>query len=123
MFAAGVVKAVYVFEEGDLDLAAGLPVPSLEQFRLERLEEAFDGGIVVAVALSAHRNLEVVVAQKLLIVMRTILRSAIRVVDTAWRRSAQGDCHVQGPECQILFYAVTDGPADHTPQKQIKDNS
>ena len=77
----------------------------------------------MAIALAALRNLEPVLAQKLLIVMRTILRSTIGVVDTAWRRPAQGGCHVQGPECQILFYADTDGPADHTPRKQIKNNS
>ncbi len=42
MFAAGVVEAVDVFEEGDFDLTAGLPVATPDQFGLERLEEAFD---------------------------------------------------------------------------------
>ena len=51
MFAAEVVEAIYVFEEGDLNLAPGLPVQSPGQFRLERLEEAFDGGIAVTVVL------------------------------------------------------------------------
>jgi hypothetical protein len=50
VFAARVVEAVDVFEEGDLDLTASLPVATPYQFGLERLEEAFDGGIVVTVA-------------------------------------------------------------------------
>ena len=47
MFPARVVEAVDVFEEGDFDLAAGLPVAAPDQFGLQRLEEAFDCGIVV----------------------------------------------------------------------------
>ena len=95
-------------------------MPSPDQFRLKRLEEAFDGGIVVTVALPAHRWLESVVAQKLLIIMCAVLRPTIGVMNAAWWWSADRNRHVQRPECQILFYAVTDGPADHTPRKQIK---
>ena len=54
MFAARVLEAVDVFEDGDLDLAAGLSVPAPDQFGLQRLEEAFDGGIVVTIAFPAH---------------------------------------------------------------------
>ena len=53
MFPARIVEAVDVFEEGDLDLATGFPVPSPDKFCLERLEDAFDGGIVVAIVLTA----------------------------------------------------------------------
>ena len=54
MFTSRVVEAVDVFEEGDLDLATGLPVVPPYQFGFQRLEEAFDGGIVVSVAFPAH---------------------------------------------------------------------
>ena len=85
-----------------------------DQFRLKRLEEAFRCGIVVTVALPAHRWLESVVAQKLLIIMCAVLRPTIGVMNAAWWWSADRNRHVQRPECQILFYAVTDGPAHHT---------
>ena len=42
MFAARILDAVDVFEEGDFDLTASLPVATPDQFGLERLEEAFD---------------------------------------------------------------------------------
>ena len=58
MLASRVVEVVDVFEEGDLDLATGLPVAAPDEFGLQRLEEAFDGGIVITVAPPAHRNLE-----------------------------------------------------------------
>ena len=122
MFSARVVEAVDVFEEGDFDLAAGLPGAAPDEFRLQRLEEAFDGGVVVAIALTAHRNLEAVFAQQLLIVVGTVLRSAIRVMDAAPWRPADRDRHVQGPQGQILLQAVADGPADHAPREKVNDH-
>ena len=62
MFASRVVEAVDVFEEGDLDLPAGLPVTPPDEFRPQRFEEAFDSGIVVTIALAAHRNPEAVLS-------------------------------------------------------------
>ena len=123
MFAARVVESVDVFEEGGFDLSAGLPVAPPDQFSLQRLEEAFDGRIVIAVAFPAHRNLEPVLAQQLLIVVGTVLRSAICVVDAAGWRPSNCDRHVQCPERQILLHAVADGPADHSARKQINDYS
>ena len=123
MFAAGVVEAVDVFEEGDFNVAADLPIAAPDQFRLKRLEEAFHCGIVITISLPAHRWLESVVAQKLLIIMCAVLRPTIGVMNAAWWWSADRNRHVQRPECQILFYAVTDSPSHHTPRKQIKNNS
>ena len=42
MFSARVVEAVDVFEEGDLDFAAGLSVAVPDQFGFQGFEEAFD---------------------------------------------------------------------------------
>lgn len=87
MFAARVVEAVYVFVEGDFDLSTGLLVAAPDEFGLQRLEDAFDGGIVVAIALAAHPNLEPVLAQQLLIVVSTVLRPAVRMRNATWRPS------------------------------------
>ena len=122
MFPARIVEAVDVFEEGDLDLAAGLPVPSPDQFGLQRLEEAFDGGIVVTVAFPAHRHLEPVLAQQLLIVVGTVLRPAIRVMNAAWWWPSDRDGHVQSPQSQILLHAVADRPAHHAPREKVNDH-
>ena len=54
MFAARVVEAINVFEEGDLDVTPGVPVAPPDQFGLQRLEEALDGRVIIAVALAAH---------------------------------------------------------------------
>ena len=51
MFAARVVEAIDVFEEGDLDVASGVPFAPPDQFGLQGLEEALDGRVIIAVAL------------------------------------------------------------------------
>ena len=54
--------------------------------------------------------------------MGAVLRAAIRVVNTAWWRAAQGNSHVQRPDRQILFHPVADSPANHAPREQVDDD-
>ena len=49
------------------------PWPPPDQLCLDRLEEGLDSGVVIAVALTAHRHFEAVLAHQLLIVVRTVL--------------------------------------------------
>ena len=63
---AGVIVAVEVLEraivrhwfknngERGFCLASGLPRAAPDQFGLDRLEEGLNGGVIIAVALSAH---------------------------------------------------------------------
>lgn len=122
MVAAWIVEAVDVFEEGGFDLSAGLPVAAPDQFGLQRLEEAFDGRIVVTIALPTHGYLKPVLAQKSLVIVSAVLRPAICMVDEARWRPAQGDRHVQRPQCQILLHAVADGPADDSSREKVNDH-
>lgn len=122
MFAARVVEAVDVSEEGDFGVSAGLPVATPDDFGFERFEEAFDGGIVVAIALAAHRHPETVLSQQLLIVVGTILRPAIGVMNAALRRPSDRDGHVQRPQGKNLLHAVADGPANDAPGEKINDH-
>ena len=68
MPAAWVIEAVYVLEDGGFGLAARFPSPAPDQLGLDSLEEGLDVRIVVAVALAAHRYLEGMFAQDLLVV-------------------------------------------------------
>ena len=86
MSAARIVKAVDVFKDRHFSLAPRFPGMPPDQLCLDRFEERFDGSIVVTIAFAAHRHLEAVLAQDLLIIMRTILAAAIRVVDAVFGR-------------------------------------
>ena len=55
-------------------------------------------------------------------VVCAVLRSAIRVMDAAGWRPSDRDCHVQGPQGQILLHAVADDPADHAPRRKVNDH-
>ena len=122
MFASRVVEAVDVFEEGDFDLAACLPVAAPNELGLQRLEEAFDGGIVVTVAFPTHRHLEPVLAQQLLIVVGTILRPAIGVMNAAWWWPSDRDGHAHRTQRQILLHAIADGPPNDAPGEKVNDH-
>ena len=61
-------------------------------------------------------------AQNLLIVMRAVLRPAIRMMDAVLGRLPQGDGHVQGSNRQVALHAVADCPADHTTGMQVQND-
>lgn len=122
MPSAWIVKAVDVFEDCDLSIASSSPGPLPEHFCLDRFEEGFNRRIIVTIASSAHRYLEAVLTQDLLVIMRAVLASTIGVVDTALGWSPQSNGHVQGPDRQIAFHPVADSPANHTPRIQIEND-
>ena len=62
-------------------------------------------------------------AQDLLIVVRTILAATIRMMDAALWGRTECDGHLQRPDRQIAFHPIANRPADHTPRMQIQDHS
>lgn len=120
---AWIIEAVDVLKDGGFGLASGLPCAPPDQLGLDRLEEGLDGSVIVAIALAAHRHLEPMLAQDLLIVVRTVLAAAIAVEDRASGRRPEGDRHLQRPDRQIAFHAVADSPADHAAGMQVEDHS
>lgn len=72
MSAAEVIESVDVFEEGNFDLPAGLPVSAPNHFRLKGFEKALDSS-VVAISLSTHGRGQAVVPHNFLVVMGTVL--------------------------------------------------
>ena len=60
-------------------------------------------------------HLEPVLAQDLLVVVRTILRPTIRVMDAVLGRLTERDGHLQSPDRKVAFHPVRDRPANYTP--------
>ena len=98
MTAAWIVETIDVFENGHLSLAPCLPRSPPDQLGFDCLEERFDGGIVVTITLSTHRDHEAVQAQDLLIIVLTILTATVGMVDVFFGRLAERDGHVQRPD-------------------------
>ena len=79
-----IIEPIDILEYGPLGLASGFPTITPDQLGLDGFEERFHHGIVVTISLTAHRGLEVVLFQALLIRVGTILRAAIRMVKAAF---------------------------------------
>ena len=116
-----IIELIDILEYGPLGLASGFPTITPDQPGLDGFEERFHHGIIVTISLTAHRGLEAVLFQALLIRVGTILRAAIRMVKAAFGRLAQCHSHVQRPDREILFHAVADSPADDATRVEIKD--
>lgn len=69
VFASRVIEAIDIFEDGDFSGSACLPRVPPNQFGFNGFEEAFYRGVIIAISLAAHRNLEALLARQFLIVM------------------------------------------------------
>ena len=96
---------------------------SPDQFCLYGFDEGFDGSVIIAITFSAHGYLEAMLAQKLLLIMRTILAPTIRVMDAAFRWLSERNGHLQRSDRKITFHTIADRPADHPPRMQVQDHS
>ena len=86
-----------------------------DQFSLDGFEERLDCRVVVTITLAAHRYLEAVLAQYLLVIVRTVLRPTVRMMDAAFGRLPECDGHVQRPDREVPFHPVRDSPANDSP--------
>ena len=112
--AAGVVEPVDVLEDSGLCLPSCRPFLTPDQLRLQRFEERFKRGVVVAVAFATHRWQQALGLQLLLIIIGTVLATTIRMEDAAFGRFAQVDRHIERPDCKILLHSIADRPANDT---------
>lgn len=94
MLPSRIVEAVDVLEDGQFDVSARLQRSSPEYFRLDRLEERLEGGVVIAAAFAAHRYLEAVLTQELLIIVGAVLAATVRVAEAAFGRLPQSYGHL-----------------------------
>src|SRR3954452_7900039 len=75
-----VVEAVNIAADRLLGLGPGLEHGAPDQFGLQGLEEGLDHRIIITVACPGHRDPDAVLSQLGLILDRTILTAAIRVM-------------------------------------------
>ena len=78
---AGVVEPAEVFDDGELELVAGVPDAVGDQLGLEAVDEALGQRVVVGVADRADRGEDAVIGEGLGVVDRGVLAAAIGVMD------------------------------------------
>src|SRR5581483_4570761 len=91
-----VVEALDVIEDLASRLAAGGELSAVNQFQFEGAPEAFHGGVVVAVALAAHRGHQAGPAQCLTVLLAGVLDAPVGMdKQIGWRLAVQKG-HAQG---------------------------
>ena len=96
---------------------------AMNQFVLQRREEALGTGVVVAVAVPTHAGQEAVCCHQSTIVARAVEHPAVRVMDEARWRLPVGDGHAQGGGNERLIIAVGHRPADDLARTQVDQDS
>ena len=81
MFAARIIEAVDVFKDRQFRRTTRVPRVSPDQLGFDGFEERLDYGVIVAITFATHGCFEPVLPQAFLIVVRTILVTAIRVMN------------------------------------------
>ena len=80
-------------------------------FALHGREPALHGGVVVAVASSAHAARDAVPGEARPIVFTRVRAALIRMMEQAGLRAASLDCHIQGAECEMAIVHRPDRPS------------
>jgi hypothetical protein len=110
---AGVVEALYVFEDRSPSRLPGRPGVPVEQLRLQRCDKRRSKGIVVGAADLTHRRYEPSVLETLTEGQRSILYSPVGVMHQTRSRLAPRDRHLQSVHHKLSAQVSGHRPADH----------
>ena len=112
------LSIIEIFDEArqrGSDILESLLLHQVDLLDLKRLHEALGLSIVVWVAASTHRTLEAVLGELGAVILGSVLRTAIRVMDTPWWRAARRDGGSECGKCQTCIDPLADRIADNSP--------
>ena len=78
-----IIEPIDILEDRPFSFASGFPTVAPNQLCFEGFEERLYHGIVIAITFAAHRYIEAVLRQALLILVGTVLRPTIRMMNAA----------------------------------------
>ena len=95
MSAVAVVEGFDVIEDLHASLSAGVEATAIDQLQFEGAPEAFHGGIIVAIALAAHRGEQTSVGQCLTIIVGGVLNAAVGMEEQMGRWLPSEQSHLE----------------------------
>ena len=114
-----VIVALDIREQIASGILAGRPSPLVDDFNLERVEEAFHGRIVVAASGTAHRRFGSHRNALLAVRLGCVLAAAVRMTDEAFGRSLPLRGHHQGGQRQFGAHVVAHRPSNNLAGRQV----
>src|SRR5882672_10042881 len=106
-----IVEAVDVFPDVVGRVVPAPVLPSMNPFFLQRSEEALHGRVVPAIAFSAHAGHRAGLYEAALVVVRSVLAPAIRMMDEPLQRLSNGQGFVQSSKGQEAVDVIAGVPA------------
>lgn len=97
-----IVEAGNIFKNAFLGLLACFELLQVDKFFLKHTVERFNTRIIVAVPFAAHTAFHLVGAQPRLVVMRSVLAAAIRMMQKPLRTVAAGCGRGPAPLTRVL---------------------
>lgn len=122
MAAASVVIDLDILKNSSAHLIPGEEAFAVDHLHLQRVEETFGAGVIVAIALGAHAAHQVVLRQKVLIQGGAILAAAVGMHDHPLGHVATPECHLKRLAGQIGGHALGHGPANDHAGEEINDH-
>ena len=119
---AGVVDLIDEAWKVGSDVLEGLIGHGIDGLDLQRLHEALGLGVVVRIAAAPHRSDETMLGEGLPVAPGRVLRSAVRVVDTAGQWSSLFNGYAQGGQRQPDVDRAADGVTDDPARPGIENN-
>lgn len=113
MTAFPVIEHFDILEDLPPGFVPGGVVLMIHELALERPEEAFDTGIIPAVASTAHAGRDAVRSEQLLVPRGGILTAAVRVMQEPRRGCPVGQRHGESVFGQVQSQAIAHRPANH----------
>ena len=118
-----VVEDFNVLKDGGPSCLPGGEALAVNEFHFQGAPEGFHGGIVITVALAAHRRLRLAAGQGLAKISTGILAAAIGVEDQLRSRLALALGHLPGGQDQPAVNGLVHGPADDAAAESVEDQS
>src|SRR5690606_8428732 len=81
-----IVEHLDVIEEGGVQLCVGRPGLAVDELVLQRAEEALGDGVVPAISLAAHADLDAGLGESLAVGAARVLASPVRMMEQPRRR-------------------------------------
>ena len=121
MSALAIIECFDVIEDLGASLGAGVKDTAINQFQFESGPEAFHGGVVIAVAPTAHGGDQAGLNEGLTIIATGVLDAAIGMTEQLGRRAAMEQRQGQRVENQRRVDMFAHGPADDFAAVEVQD--
>ncbi len=115
-----VIEDLDVVEDCGSGLLSGVEVVEVNEFILQRTEEALGAGVVVAIALGGHARTNPMNLHQLRIRTDHVVPAPVGMVDQAKFRSSAAKRHRECIQDELRIEQMAHRPAHHAPAEQVE---